>query len=98
MQIPPTRPSSHPPQKSGQIPTSNSLFQIQPIRHLCSPIVPSPLRRDSSRPFCPSSLFTSPTTVWPLYQFASTTPCLVHSLLPATPADGRTLQGDIPGL
>ncbi len=34
----------------------------------------------------------------PLYQIASTTPCLVHSLLLATPADGCTLQGDIPGL
>src|SRR5258706_81390 len=55
----PSNPAPVPPQKRAQIPTSNSLFQIQPIRHPWSPTVPSPLRRDSSGPFCPSSLFTS---------------------------------------
>src|SRR5258706_14099517 len=97
MQIPPTQPSARPPLKSRPRIRSS---KIQPIRRRWGPIVPSPLCRYSSRPFCPSSSFTSRTgtAVWLLYQIASTTPCLVHSLLLATPADGCTLQGDIPGL
>ena len=54
--------------------------KIQSIRHPWSPIVPSTLPRDSSRPFCPPSMFTSQAAIWLLHQIGSTTPCPVHSL------------------
>ncbi len=56
-----------PPESAKSRPQIRS-SKIQPIRHPWSPIVPSPLRRYSSRPFCPSSLFTSQTAIWLLCQ------------------------------
>ena len=75
-----------------------SAHPTHPTRHPWSPIVPSPLRRDTSRPFCPSSLFTTHATVLPVYQIPSTTPRPVHSLSSATSTDACTLRGDAPGL
>ena len=86
------------PQRSAQIPTSNPLFQNPPYPTPWSPVVPSSLRDGSSRPFFPPSSFTSQTVVPLLHQIASTTPCLVNSLLLANFADGCALQGDAPGL
>src|SRR5258706_7735548 len=48
-------PAPVPPESAKSRPQIRS-SKIQPIRHPWSPIVPSPLRRYSSRPFCPSSL------------------------------------------
>jgi len=93
----PPNPAPLPPRKALKSRPQIRSSKIQPIRHPWCSIVPSLLCRDSSRPFSPSSLFTSDRNLAAL-PIASTTPCPVHSLLPATSADGCTLQGDAPGL
>src|SRR5882757_1987222 len=94
MQILPTPTRRSSPQKRAQIPTSNSLLQnpalgvqLYPLR--CARIHPGP----SPHPPCSPQI-----AVWLLCQIASTTPCSVHSPLPATSADGCTLHGDAPRL
>ena len=72
--------------------------QFPPIRYPWSPIVPSPLRRVASRPFCPSSLFSTHTAILPLYQAIPTTPRPVRPLSPATSADRCILQSGTPDL
>ena len=69
--------------------------QFPPTRYPWSPIVPSPLRRVASRPFCPSSLFSTHAAILPLYQVVPTLPRPVRPLSPATSADGRTLRSDL---
>jgi len=69
----------------------------QSTRHPWSLIVLSSLRRDTSIPSCPSSLFATHAhaTVLPLYQIASTTPRPIHPRSPANSADADEciLQG-----
>jgi hypothetical protein len=63
-------------------------------RYPWSPKVPSPLRRDASKPFCPSSLFTTQTALLPLYPIASATPRPVHSLSLGPSTSECSLEGD----
>lgn len=49
-----------------------------PPRHPWSPAAPSPLRRDASRPFCPSSLFTTHAPLLPLYPLPAAPPSPLH--------------------
>ena len=93
----PPNPSPMPPEKRAHPDLKLALPKSCPYSTLGAH--PYPLRYAGIHPgSSPHPPYSPQTAVWQLYQIVSTTPCSVHSLLPATSANGLTLQGHATGL